>query len=543
MINLFEPRSNFLSLYSVRTLPAIAEKQKVLNGRGIVLRWANGNSSGKYFYREKVKGRKAYRFKEIEGATSLEEAAEMAADAAIAIRESLSESKQPIERIDPLNLIAREEKLQRDRERLLRAEKKGLNKSVSIEKAIDAFLNKQFKRVQAGTYAKSSYDNKNHCMKWVKKYLDWKCITRTSQITFTTFDDYLEFRSTTTRITQARELSILGEWIKSYLVRNNYINSNLWLSGTFLPKVDVRMVDRMANPAINPEDWKTIVDYVREEWRPKAFEPTPFYMKGELQGIRNGTKRSQWFRTMFWHYILFSKNTGMSPEEVLKLKWKNVEIRDVGRISRSKLEEDLQEAVEEGYGDIDGNVEDWLGEVGEWAESPTQLGREERLIAYITTIRSKTKQMREIPCNQGRELKRLITYQKKYLKEWGMDYKITNDSYVFFNPWNDFGQASQDRIRQTWRKICDKLQAEGKLKGHKFSDKRYTLYSMRSTFIEDHLLKGTDVFLIARIAGHDVKTLMQTYERLDIKKRAEEITNINYGKVTKDINRVNLLDD
>ena len=84
----------------------------------------------------------------------------------------------------------------------------------------------------------------------------------------------------------------------------------------------------------------------------------------------------------------------MSPEEVLKLKWKIVEIRDVGRISRSKLEEDLQAAREEGYGDIDGTVEDWLGdasEVNEWAESPTQLGREERLVAYITTIRSKTK--------------------------------------------------------------------------------------------------------------------------------------------------------
>ena len=43
-------------------MPAIAEKKQVLNNRGIVGIWKNGKSAGKYFYREKVKGRKAYRF-------------------------------------------------------------------------------------------------------------------------------------------------------------------------------------------------------------------------------------------------------------------------------------------------------------------------------------------------------------------------------------------------------------------------------------------------------------------------------------------------
>jgi len=524
-------------------LPVIAEKQKVLKGRGIVLRYANGNSAGKYFYRELLKGTKKYRYICIEEATSLEEAIEMASDAAIALREGTPQANQPIEKIDPLNLLAREEKLQRDRERLLKAEKRGETKSVSIESAIDAFLGKQYKRVIAGTFARASYEHKKHCIWKVKEYLKSKGLTRTSQINTTTFDDYLEFRSNTTRILQARELAVLGEFIKSYLVRNNYINSNLWLSGTFLPKVDVRMVDRMANPAISPEDWKKIVDHVREVWRPKAFEKEVYYQDGEAKGVRQKSRRSMWYRTMFWHYILFSKNTGMSPEEVLKLKWKNVEIKDVGRISRSKLEEDLEDARDEGYGDIEGSVEDWLGDIGEWAQSPTQLGREERLVAYITTIRSKTKQAREIPCNQGRELRRLIGYQKKFLADWDIDYKITNDSYVFFNPWMDFGQCSQARFRQSWRTIVDNLSKAGELKGHKFSEHRYTLYSMRSTFIEDHLLKGTDIFLVARIAGHDVKTLMQTYERLDIRKRAEEITNINYGEIKKDINVINLLDD
>ena len=52
---------------------------------------------------------------------------------------------------------------------------------------------------------------------------------------------------------------------------------------------------------------------------------------------------------------------------------------------------------------------------------------------------------------------------------------------------------------------------------------------MRSTFIEDHLLKGTDIFLLARISEHDVKTLMQCYEGMNIRRRAQEITSINWS--------------
>ena len=66
---------------------------------------------------------------------------------------------------------------------------------------------------------------------------------------------------------------------------------------------------------------------------------------------------------------------------------------------------------------------------------------------------------------------------------------------------------------------------------------------MRSTFIEDHLIKGTDIFLLSRIAGHDVKTLMQSYERMDIRLRAEEITHIDYGKKKKEHPKVNVLED
>ena len=52
---------------------------------------------------------------------------------------------------------------------------------------------------------------------------------------------------------------------------------------------------------------------------------------------------------------------------------------------------------------------------------------------------------------------------------------------------------------------------------------------MRSTFIEDNLLAGKDIFLIAKV-GYDVKTLMRHYERIDPRKRSREMTEFEMGK-------------
>jgi hypothetical protein len=203
----------------------------------------------------------------------------------------------------------------------------------------------------------------------------------------------------------------------------------------------------------------------------------------------------------------------MSPEEICKLKVKNVEIRDVGRISQSKAQEEIEEIQAAGIDikDIDDEFDP-----SAWATNEAEIGREERLIAYINTIRKKEK---------------------------GFNYTIKPDSYVFFNPYNDYKPISQARVGQNWRAIREHLTKEGLLKGHKFSNKPYTLYSMRSSFVEDHLLRGTDIFLLARMAGHDVKTLQQSYERMDIRERSKEITDIRYGKKKEEAKVVNLTAD
>ena len=66
-------------------------------------------------------------------------------------------------------------------------------------------------------------------------------------------------------------------------------------------KVEVRVKDRIANPAINSEDFKTIVDYIKDAWRPEALHPNGVH--------KYPLKRSWYYINLFWHYILFCKNT------------------------------------------------------------------------------------------------------------------------------------------------------------------------------------------------------------------------------------------
>jgi len=131
-----------------------------------------------------------------------------------------------------------------------------------------------------------------------------------------------------------------------------------------------------------------------------------------------------------------------------------------------------------------------------------------------------------------------MKFLRDYMEKHNLSWKITGDTPVFANPSNEMKPVHKRRVQISWREVVDHLGNEGKLKGH-----RYNLYSMQAIFIEDHLLKGTDIFLLARIAGHDVKELMKSYERLDIRSRAKEISDFQYGKCKNTGKVVDLLNE
>jgi integrase len=448
-------------------MPKVVEKHRVLGTNGDVVLYGSGTSAGRYFYREWNRDTKTYR-------TQLLDA--NCLDDAIAIAVSVSyrwKEERPTSTTD----YAADSKKRNYSLQTQRQATKVSNHYPTIVVAAQDWVSKAEEALDKGLIAKNTYIHKERTFRlYVVPYLTSIGIYKTDQIDGNTFTDYLTYRATSTALVRQRELSIIKDWVYNHLVPHKLLVETP--AKSWFPYQKIRQTDRLKNPAINPQDWNTIITFVRNDWRNHL----------KLTGHQN--HRSFYWRDLFWHFLLVSKNSGMSPEEILKLRWKDVEIRDVGRIDSKGV-------------------------------------RQEWFVAYIRTIRSKTQQAREIPTNLGRELQRWMSIVKEYCDTQDLPHPVAN-SCVFGKPNEGFCSYSYGMFKQAWVEVRNSV--EDKLKGHRFSPHPYTIYSLRSTFIENHLLKGTDLFLLARMAGHDVKELMKSYERLDIRQRAKEITAIQFGK-------------
>ena len=113
-------------------MATIGEKQQVLSGRGIVGRWDEGTSAGKYFYRERVTedGKRKYKYRVIEGVTTLSEAAEKAAEAAIAMATGAPTEAQQRASNNPLEALEASTRVQAQ---LLGTIKQSKTSGISIE--------------------------------------------------------------------------------------------------------------------------------------------------------------------------------------------------------------------------------------------------------------------------------------------------------------------------------------------------------------------------------------------------------------------------
>jgi integrase len=445
-------------------LPRILTKKPTLNGKADVICFER--EPDKWFLRVLIEGTKKYKTKRIPFATTLEEAIEGALDTFISLKD------KPEQTIPS----------------------KPRRSSQSIDVAIAAYLEHERQRMEAGLCAPSTYARRSTVIgKHLVEYLAFKEITRTSQINDDTFSDYPIFRKQA-RSTRKAELSLIQSFVSHYLIKHKLITPDVAMSKDLLPKIRMRQSDFDANPAINDEDFKKINYAIRYEYIP--------------DGNKHQSHRVHHARQMMWHFIMVMKNTGCRPNELRKLRWKDVELENVGRWSESKQME------------------------------------EDRIIAYLRVTDSKTGQQREIPANVGDTLIRWMKYRLSYIKTHMPDLYARQgvnlpDQLVFGNPYNDFKAYDHCTLQQHWNVILSYV--SGKLKGHKFSDRKYTLYSLRSTFIENKLIEGMDIFLLARICGHSVKVLMTHYERMDIRKRADEITHIDYGKKGKKTRIVDVL--
>ncbi len=463
-------------------MPRIVDKRKV-SKRGAVVLYGSGSSAGQFFYRELIPGTKNYRTRRIEGVSSMDEAVDQAFEVATELR------SEP-----DLSLITTGAKSQSQSQRSYQSIEVVSRKprSQPIELAVKRWLSTEIDKVDAGLLNSKTIEAKERTFRLhVIPYLDSKEITMTAQIDGLTFNEYPIHRSSATPLVRRKEIMLIKEWCRNYLVKHRLMDSTLYLDSMFLPKTIIRDTDLMKNPAITPEDWKVIIDFVRDEWRKR-----PLHQENQSGWV---------FRNIFWHYLLFAKNTGMSPEEVLKLKWKQIEIIDEGRVNSK-------------------------GERVKWE------------VAYVRTIRAKTQQAREIPANQARELQRW----KAWLEQWIKDNRaknlvITKDSYVFGDPRRYWKPFTYKHYGDVWRDIRNEL--KDKLNGHRFSPHPYTLYSLRSSFIEDQLMKGTPVMEVAQMAGHNIIETQKTYARLNLRRKGTELTLPELGKKQLQAKKVDLFND
>jgi integrase len=452
-------------------MPRIVAKREVLSGRGAVVLYGSGTSAGSFFYRELIKGSRSYRQRKIPDATTMDEAVQLAVEVAFAMQAEELETPELVKDIFSPSKPSGSKSYETTT--LIRQPRRQL-----IEDSITNFLEQEWHRKEAGLITSKTRQQKEITLtQHMLPYLSNQGVLYTNQIRPATFKDYELFRSAATPLSRNVEIGHIKDFCKNYLVKNRLLDADMLLDRGFLPRSRVKQVDRMKNPAINEDDWKTIVDYVRGPFRDSA------------KLLQN--HRIHYWRTLFWHFILFMKNTGMSPEEILKMKWKQIEIVDEGRVN-SKGE------------------------------------REEWLVSYIYTVRSKTKQAREIPANQARELMRWKKLQQEYMEARGLKQTVDRETIVFSNPNNELKSYGYSNFQRSWKDVLDAVSP--KLKGHRFSPHPYTIYSMRSTFIEDHLLKGTPVYEVAEMAGHSVMETQKTYARLNLRNKGREITMPNMGK-------------
>jgi integrase len=445
-------------------MPAINEKVEVL--KGVVFSYVTAPE--KYYYREYMEDTQKYKYKIIRGARNIEEAKELALDVFSEFRQ---EEAVPL----PIRLATSVEKTRVPYSRLL-------------EPLIDQWLREEKEKSDKGLLSVHTYLNKRVSVGLhLRHFLKVNGILRTHQFTATTLDNYAVYRSSTTRLTRNKELRVI-QVFKNWLARHEYLSPKV-SSQRVINLEKIKDEDLTANPAICPEDWDVIIKAIRQ-WR--------------NAGVDNPNYKTYYWRTLYWTFCLVMKNSGMRPNELVQLRWKDIEL-----LPLTPKEEELRKS-------------------GRMSSGLT----EKVATTYVFVRKSKTRVQREVPCKVGRELRRWKDFLDEYLSKYGKEgVSISGDTYVFGNVDHEWQPYKVNSYSAAWRMITKGLS----LQGHKYSEKRYTLYSMRATFIEDNLLQegGIDIFYLATICGHSVQVLQKHYERITVRSRADELAPIPYGKTKR----------
>lgn len=346
----------------------------------------------------------------------------------------------------------------------------------TIREEVSTFIKDEERRVEAGFKATNAHSRRKHSMVPMLDYLDKMGVIYPSQITENTLVDYPLHRSNVMPNTIKTELKDVSVFFKHHLWRYKLISNEVGNSPYLIPKVKItdEMLD--ANPSITHNDYNLINNHLRTEF------------------LKVPTNKGIYTRRMFYTFIHILKNSGLRPSELLAVRFKDVSITNPKRWSESKQE---------------------------W---------EDDLKVSLFIRKSKTGKKRDVLCrsNAGSHLYEFIKFQANYIRNFH-DFNITPEMEVFAKPEDKMEKrVAYTYFNHLWRdEVIAPLQ--DKLEMNRFSEKPYTIYSLRSTFIENCVEANLDVYLVAKLCGNSVGIIQRYYDRSDVLKRASEVQAINYG--------------
>ena len=351
-------------------------------------------------------------------------------------------------------------------------------KEDTIIDEIKEFVLWEEKRVIAGLKDDQAATRRVQSLKRFVEYLTLKKIEYPSQIDVNLLDDYIFYRKGIKKNTVKTELKDIGTFLRQYLNKNGKLSNEISSSQHLIPKIQLSEDDLDANPAINQDDYNIINEYIRKGWRNTAAN-------------RNGQYTRRWFHT----FIHLMWNGGFRPSELLSVRIRDVTITNPKR-QNSK---------------------------GEWVDD---------FKMSIFVRKSKTGRKRVVPLtsNAADNFMEFRKYQDMWFEHYKPGFKMSADSLLFGKPNEGMEKGYVYRyVNEIWADYI-LAKVKDKLKGNKFSDRPYTVYSLRTSFITKCIERGLDVYLTAELVGNSVTIIQRIYHKYDVMKNAEEIQSIKRGR-------------
>lgn len=447
-------------------MPKLAQKAKALSGKGSVVSYVNEPT--KFYFRELIAGTKSYQSQLIKDAKTLDEALEKCIDAYTALRqrEKLFGGTAITTYSNRIVVPQRADK------------RKTRIKTKELKLCVEEFLDAELKRKDAGLLGESTYEQKHRTLnKWMLQYLIEKGCSHSQHIEQDTFKEYPVWRKAA-KSTRKLELVNIKDFIGNYLKPKNLMREGIDFN-KIIPKIKILDSELDANPPLDESNWRKVLKGLKENCK---------------RAENNPNHRGHYFNRMFYHWVIIARNCGLRPDiELNKLRWCDVKRVNVGR------------------------------------NSVSQGKRVDKWISVIYVKKSKTGKQRTVPANGvDKQLQDWRKEQEEYIKGHCPQVEITDETLIFGNPYHDMQPYSMVHIWTVWRNMLNAM--EEPLSSYVFSDKNYTLYSLRSTYICNLIIQGKGIYDVAKLAGHTVGVCEKYYARLDMAVKAEEMTEFDYGK-------------